>query len=573
MTASVFHCADSFAFLRDMHAGEVDVILTDPPYSPHVHENLCSGSLVGTKNVPKYELPFAPLQSYAWLNDAVRITRRWVLSFCDVEAFGLIKGVCSEAYVRGGIWYKSNCLAGRTELYARTDAGDGPARLEHLVRLPPEKVQLWDGEKWTRVLSWIPSTAAESARVHLRSGQRISCTWAHLWPTNRGNVQTCALSPGDVIQMAKLPEPPTIPNVFDNEDFGWLIGTYLGDGSRSGQMIQISFHKAETIRFERLKRIAANFGATCSVYQTSENGATCNIFSPALLAVIDQHIGANHSAHTKYLMSPVWRKSNAFILGVMRGYLEADGSWREDAQIWQFQFCRNRALVRSLRTACARLGWDLRVTPSTVRGFEKDWPAYRAVLREGFSSHGNAKLPGEVIRVEKGWAENFWDVTVADAPNLFALSSGVLTHNSMGQLTADRPATAYEGIALLHNPDLKKAWNGRGSYGIWRCNGTRGKKDRHPNEKPMDLCRKLVALFSERGETVFDPFCGSGAIGQACLELGRNYIGLDNDPAWVARARTRLMPPLGEWTDEDALKLCTMPKVAELAEVADDAAP
>ncbi len=45
----------------------------------------------------------------------------------------------------------------------------------------------------------------------------------------------------------------------------------------------------------------------------------------------------------------------------------------------------------------------------------------------------------------------------------------------MGQLTADRPATSYEGIALFHPTDLKKRWNGRGSYGIWNCNGTRGK--------------------------------------------------------------------------------------------------
>ena len=54
MTFVVSHCPDSFAFMRAASFGEVDVILTDPPYSAHVHENLCSGSLVGTKAVPKY---------------------------------------------------------------------------------------------------------------------------------------------------------------------------------------------------------------------------------------------------------------------------------------------------------------------------------------------------------------------------------------------------------------------------------------------------------------------------------------------------------------------------------------
>ena len=133
--------------------------------------------------------------------------------------------------------------------------------------------------------------------------------------------------------------------------------------------------------------------------------------------------------------------------------------------------------------------------------------------------------------------------------------------NAMGQLTGDRPATAFEGIAWLHGPrpeKVKKRWNGRGSYGIWSCNGTRGKKGRHPNEKPLDLALKLVALCSERGETIFDPFCGSAAIGEACVRLGRGYIGLDFDPIWVARARERLASPLAPMADEQALSLCAM---------------
>lgn len=128
--------------------------------------------------------------------------------------------------------------------------------------------------------------------------------------------------------------------------------------------------------------------------------------------------------------------------------------------------------------------------------------------------------------------------------------------NSMGQLTADRPATSYEGIALFHGAGVKKRWNGRGSYGIWRCNGTRGKKGRHPNEKPIDLCLKLAALFSERGETVFDPFCGSSAIGEACLRLGRGYIGADMSAEWVEKSRARLSAQLAPVTDEAALALC-----------------
>jgi len=142
--------------------------------------------------------------------------------------------------------------------------------------------------------------------------------------------------------------------------------------------------------------------------------------------------------------------------------------------------------------------------------------------------------------------------------------------NAMGQLTRDRPATAYEGIAILHSRSVKKRWNGKGSFGIWKCNGTRGLKGRHPNEKPIDLCLKLVSLFSERGEVVLDPFCGSGAIGEACARLGRTYEGWDKDPRWVDRASSRMhwcVPSKGQsksspmtWdvTDGAALALCRM---------------
>jgi len=143
-------------------------------------------------------------------------------------------------------------------------------------------------------------------------------------------------------------------------------------------------------------------------------------------------------------------------------------------------------------------------------------------------------------------------------PDEYVRSSIWYKPNSMGQLQGDRPATAYEGISILHSTGQKKRWNGNGSYGIWKCNGTRGLGNRHPNEKPIDLCLKLVALFSEKGETVFDPFCGSAAIGEACLALGRNYVGWDQNEKYVAQATLRLGDTCEYMRDKEALKLCCM---------------
>lgn len=92
----------------------------------------------------------------------------------------------------------------------------------------------------------------------------------------------------------------------------------------------------------------------------------------------------------------------------------------------------------------------------------------------------------------------------------------------------------------MHRPGGKMRWNGRGGFAFWSCNGTRGEPNRHLNQKPLKLCLELVNKFSEPGETVFDPFIGSGRIGEAALLLGRKYVGLDNDPKWLAAAKMRL---------------------------------
>lgn len=190
----------------------------------------------------------------------------------------------------------------------------------------------------------------------------------------------------------------------------------------------------------------------------------------------------------------------------------------------------------------------------------------------------------DLPRVAKRWAlsfcavEDFGAYRDAVGAEQWVRGGVWFKPNAMGQLTGDRPAAAYEGIAIMHRK-TKKQWNGRGSFAYWsaeldaelahyQCNGTRGEKGRHPNQKPLNLCLELVAKFTNRGETVLDPFCGSGRIGEACVLLGRNYIGLDSDQEWVEKARARLADvdrQLAEgWglKDEECLALCRAPKKA-----------
>ena len=95
--------------------------------------------------------------------------------------------------------------------------------------------------------------------------------------------------------------------------------------------------------------------------------------------------------------------------------------------------------------------------------------------------------------------------------------------NGAPQFTGDRPGTGWEAIAILHR-EGKKHWNGGGHHAVWVCNVEHGD---HPTQKPLKLLMDWVAKFTDPGETVLDPFCGSGTTGVACARLGRKFIGIE----------------------------------------------
>jgi tRNA/tmRNA/rRNA uracil-C5-methylase (TrmA/RlmC/RlmD family) len=62
----------------------------------------------------------------------------------------------------------------------------------------------------------------------------------------------------------------------------------------------------------------------------------------------------------------------------------------------------------------------------------------------------------------------------------------------------------------------------------------------HPTQKPVQLVRYLVEAYTNEGDTVFDPFVGSGTTAIACQQLKRHFIAVERNPEYVAIARERL---------------------------------
>jgi site-specific DNA-methyltransferase (adenine-specific) len=107
------------------------------------------------------------------------------------------------------------------------------------------------------------------------------------------------------------------------------------------------------------------------------------------------------------------------------------------------------------------------------------------------------------------------------------------------QISGDRPAQGAEGIAIAHAAGQAKAWNSGGKRGVWTHGVHRG--DRlHPTQKPLPLMLELLEDFTGAGDVILDPFAGSGTTGQACMLLGRRFIGIERDPKYAAIARDRI---------------------------------
>ena len=62
----------------------------------------------------------------------------------------------------------------------------------------------------------------------------------------------------------------------------------------------------------------------------------------------------------------------------------------------------------------------------------------------------------------------------------------------------------------------------------------------HKSQKPIALMRNLIEKFTKPGDTVFDPFMGSGTTGVACVQTGRHFIGIEKDPIYFKIATRRI---------------------------------
>lgn len=88
--------------------------------------------------------------------------------------------------------------------------------------------------------------------------------------------------------------------------------------------------------------------------------------------------------------------------------------------------------------------------------------------------------------------------------------------------------------------DLGKILNGgKQMRNMWEINAQRHLTE-HPTEKPENLLERIILLGSKAGDTILDPFSGSGTTGVVAKRLNRNYIGLEIDDKYVKISKDRI---------------------------------
>ena len=170
---------------------------------------------------------------------------------------------------------------------------------------------------------------------------------------------------------------------------------------------------------------------------------------------------------------------------------------------------------------------------------------------KSFDPINPADVGPPLVAIAKRWVILFCAVEqlgrYQDACGKTYLRSGLwVKRNPTPQFTGDRPGQWGDAIAILHRAGRKR-WHGGGHTVV--CNDHQvGQNNRagefgeryHETQKPLLLMTKLVRLFSDPGELIWDPYAGSATTGVACLRLGRKFIGHEMQQKYFDVAVERL---------------------------------
>ncbi len=213
-----------------------------------------------------------------------------------------------------------------------------------------------------------------------------------------------------------------------------------------------------------------------------------------------------------------------------------------------------------------QLGGDLtRPDNSRVNGVDDDWDkfdsfrAYDEFTRAWLAEARRILKPDGAIWVIGSYHNIFRVGTALQDAGYWILNDVIWRKsNPMPNFRGTRLTNAHETmIWAAKSPKSKYCFNYRAlktgnddlqmrsdwefpiCTGAERIKGADGAKT-HPTQKPEALLHRILIASTNPGDTVLDPFFGSGTTGAAAKLLGRRFIGIERDKAYAAAAKKRI---------------------------------
>lgn len=117
----------------------------------------------------------------------------------------------------------------------------------------------------------------------------------------------------------------------------------------------------------------------------------------------------------------------------------------------------------------------------------------------------------------------------------------------------------YEAMkALNEDTQMRSDWHLPLCTGKERLKDEEGNKA-HPTQKPEALLYRILMASSDVGDVILDPFFGTGTTGAVAKKMGRNFIGLERDSAYVKTAQARI-DTVTQISDKDCLEFSVKKK-------------
>lgn len=160
-----------------------------------------------------------------------------------------------------------------------------------------------------------------------------------------------------------------------------------------------------------------------------------------------------------------------------------------------------------------------------------------------------ADIAKAVVGISSGWAILFtlaegvraWRDELQACNAKYDTCLAWVKPDSTPRMNGQGAARGFECAVTAWCAPGYRRWNAGGKRGVYtHLTNQRDRDGRHPTEKPIPLMRELLQDFTNPGDTILDPFMGSGTTGVACAKMGRRFIGIELDKKYFDIACERI---------------------------------